>query len=434
MQTAFLIIYTIFYFIALLALLPHEYFKRPKAIRNRWIREKFGFFKKSFPNFILSNKRKRVWIHAISVGEVIGVTTLVKKLSEKYDVILSTITDTGQSVAMQRFRELPVNIIYLPFDTPCAVLRTIKFFKPSALILVETEIWANLISLSARKFPVIIVNGRLSKKSFKGYKKIKFFIKPLLNKISMLCVQDETYKNHFLALGAEEKKIHVTGNLKFDIELKVIPFEWEKFIPKPVIIAGSTHETEEELILKTFLEINTAGTLIIAPRHPERFDEVEKLIGSTIINTSQNITFKRLRDIERDLESSPSKIPDLKEGSKFILLIDKIGILGSLYRIADIAIVGGSFIPHGGQNPLEPAYWKKAIVCGPSMHNFPFIEEFIREKACLSTDRENLKITLQNLIENREFRNSFGEKAYDIFLKKSGGTTRTLKLLESILP
>lgn len=422
MQKAFLLVYTIFYIIVLLFFLPKEYFKRPSQLRKRWIKEKLGFFKMSEK---IQDEKPKIWIHAVSVGEAIAVQSLIKKLSENYEIILSTITDTGQKVARDRFKDYPVKVIYMPFDIPFAIKRVLNFFRPLALILTETELWPNLIERISRKIPVVLVNGRLSDKSFKGYRKIKLFIRPLLNRLSLICVQEQEYKERFLQLGTDERRLHVTGNMKFDIELKEIKFSWETSVSRPVILAGSTHEPEEEIILDTFLNLNISGTLIIAPRHPERFKEVENMIERKISQSNRKIFFSKLSNLSSSFNTPPSAS---------IILIDQIGILGSLYKVCDMAVIGGSFIPHGGQNPLEPAYWKKPVICGPYMYNFPFIEEFIKEKACIMTDKEGLADLLSELLKNSETMHGMGQKAYEIFLKKSGATEKTLKLLKNIIP
>jgi len=418
MQAAFLI-YSFLYFVALIFFLPFEYFKRPASLRKRWIREKFGFFS------LNKVSKKTIWIHAVSVGEVIAVSRLLRELSQQYEIILSTITDTGQKVAQERFKDCNVKIVYMPFDIPWAINRALKRFNPVAIMLTETELWPNLIRIASKHIPVILVNGRISDSSFKGYSKIKFFIKPLIKRLSLLCVQEEQYKDKFITLGAEERQIHVTGNMKFDIELKEIHFQWESVIPKPVIVAGSTHEPEEEIILDAFLKLNIDGTLIIAPRHPERFEEVETLIKRKISESNREIFFSKLTEMTQAISLKPST---------FIVLVDQMGVLGSIYRICDIAIVGGSFIPHGGQNPLEPAYWSKPIICGPHMHNFPFIEEFLRLGACVMIDKELLPEAIREFMENSELRQSTGNRAYQIFLSKSGATEKTIKLLKNIIP
>lgn len=281
MQTAFLI-YSFLYLISILILLPKEYLKRPSSIRNRWLKEKFGFFKDNDTKIVKNSQKLTIWIHAVSVGEVIAVSNLIKKLTSKYDIVLSTITDTGQKVARDRFKDCSVNVIYMPFDIPCAINKTLKHFNPSFVMLTETELWPNLMRIVSQNLPLMLINGRLSEKSYKGYGKIKFFIKPLLNKFSIICVQEDGYRERFINLGADQSKIYVTGNMKFDIELEKIVFTWEDRIPHPVIVAGSTHESEEEIILDAFLKLNMPVSLLIAPRHPERFENVESLIKRKI--------------------------------------------------------------------------------------------------------------------------------------------------------
>ncbi|WP_353685102.1 3-deoxy-D-manno-octulosonic acid transferase [Thermodesulfovibrio sp. 3907-1M] len=421
MQATFLI-YSFLYLIVLIFLLPFEYFKRPASLRKRWIREKFGFFKK---NEQIETFKPKIWIHAVSVGEVVAVSRLIKELSSKCEIILSTITDTGQKIANDRFKNYNVKVIYIPFDIPFAINKALKHFKPLAVILTETELWPNLIRIASKKMPVILVNGRMSDKSFNGYSKIKFFMKPLLKRLTLLCVQEEQYKERFFNLGAEEQKIHITGNMKFDIELREIHFPWENAIAQPVILAGSTHEPEEEIILDAFLKLNITGSLIIAPRHPERFQAVETLIKRKISESSREISFSKLTEM-------PSAFSF--KSSTSVVLVDQMGILGSLYRICDIAIIGGSFIAHGGQNPLEPAYWRKPIICGPFMYNFPFIEEFLNHEACIMIDKASLLEILKELAENSELRQTIGNRAYQLFLNKSGATEKTLRLIEKVIP
>ena len=339
-----------------------------------------------------------------------------------YDILLSTITDTGNQVASQKFKDLPVKIIYLPLDCPFAIKRTLKTFNPSALLIAETEIWPNLILTSSKKILVFLINARISDKSFRRYKKIKFFLKPILSSFSLIAVQDEKYKNRFKDLGAPEDKIVVTGNTKFDIEIPYISFLWENLVPRPIIVAGSTHFPEEKLITETFLKIPIPSSLFIVPRHPERYKEVERIINS-MIDGKNEIGFYKLSELPLDMRSY----------FKIIILVDQMGILGSLYRIADIAIIGGSFIPHGGQNPLEAIYWKKPVIFGPSMENFPFIKEFLERGACLQTKKEELKDLLEDLFKNPDKRIELGEKAYQILKQKTGATEKILNLLKSYL-
>jgi len=411
-------LYTFLYYLVNGFFLPKEFFKRPSQLRKKWLKDKLALFTKT--DFI--SQRKVIWIHAVSVGEVIAISSLIKSLAKEYDILLSTITDTGNQVASQRFKDLPVKIIYLPLDCPFAIKRTLRTFNPSALLIAETEIWPNLILTSSKRIPVFLINARISDKSFRRYKKIKFFLKPILSSFSLIAVQDEKYKNRFKDLGAPEDKIVVTGNTKFDIEIPYISFLWENLVPRPIIVAGSTHFPEEKLITETFLKIPIPSSLFIVPRHPERYKEVERIINS-MIDGKNEIGFYKLSELPLDMRSY----------FKIIILVDQMGILGSLYRIADIAIIGGSFIPHGGQNPLEAIYWKKPVIFGPSMENFPFIKEFLERGACLQTKKEELKDLLEDLFKNPDKRIELGEKAYQILKQKTGATEKILNLLKSYL-
>lgn len=414
-------VYTFIYYLIAGLILPREFLKRPRNLRLKWLRDKFAIFKQK----VTHSSRSFIWVHCVSVGEVIALSTLIKKLSKNYNILLSTITDTGQKVAKDRFKGLPVETIYLPLDCPFAIKRTLKAFNPKALIIAETEIWPNLIHTAAKKIPVFLVNARLSEKSFKNYQKVKFFFKKVLDKLTLVVVQDKIYQEKFKALGVKEEKIVVTGNTKFDLEIPYVEFFWEGWVKKPVVIAGSTHHPEEEIITKAFLSAVNQGTLLIVPRHPERFDEVFSRL---------NLMLDNLEDVKLYRLSALSKeFSDLKEVKRCVLLIDQIGILGSLYRIGDLAIIGGSFIPHGGQNPLEAFYWKKPVIFGPSMENFPFIQEFLEKKACIQTKPENLSETLHHLLKNPEKLKALSEKAYQIYLSKTGATEKILNLLERYL-
>ncbi len=274
------LIYSILYFLALLFLFPFEYLKRPKELRKRWIRERFGFFHAS----PITHHSSRIWIHAVSVGEAIAAVPLIKKIKERHpaaEVIVSTVTDTGQKVANERMGDI-ARIIYVPFDLPFMIRNTVKNIRPSLFIIMETELWPNIIRILSRLgVPVLLMNGRISEKSFSGYKKLRFFIKDVLKNMSLLCMQNELYADRIKALGAEHDKVRITGSFKFDTRPCSSAPEWTKILQGPVIIAGSTHRTEEDLIIDAYIKLKTDFpelNLIVAPRHPERFKEVEELV------------------------------------------------------------------------------------------------------------------------------------------------------------
>ena len=417
------LIYSALYLIALLFLLPFEYRKRPKEFRHRWLREKFGYFQTSaLPGFRASSL---IWIHAVSVGEVMAAIPLLKRLKERFpsaNLTVSTITDTGQKIALEKTPD-NTKVIYLPFDLGFILKKALKSMQPSLFIAMETELWPNLFrAIKKQGIPVMIMNGRISDDSFKGYKKIKFFMKDIIGCVDLFGMQDSVYSQRIKSLGAPEDKIKVLGNFKFDTKPSGNIPEWTKAITHPVIIAGSTHRGEEEIVLsaysalkKDFPELN----LIIAPRHPERFREVEELVRG-----------KSLKYIKRSGLKAESR-EQSAEGQ--IIILDAMGELSAVYGACDIAIMGGSFITHGGQNLLEPAYWARPVICGPHMENFPFAKEFYEKGAAIEVDEPGLFNKLKELLQSPEKRNATGNKAKELYSEKAGAVERAIKEIEKFL-
>jgi len=255
------LIYSFLYSIALFFILPFQYKKRPKDLRQRWLREKFGTF--NFSLFSLSEpaaagNSSLIWIHAVSVGEVIASLPLLQRLKDRYPsaiLVLSTITDTGQKIAMGKAPE-GTKVIYLPFDLKFILKRTLKNIQPNLFITLETELWPNLLAtLKQHKIPAVVMNGRISDDSFKGYKRIKFFMRGIIGNVDLFCMQDAVYAERIKELGAPEDRIRVLGSFKFDTLPSLHIPEWTKLLSHPVIIAGSTHRGEEELILASFTKL-----------------------------------------------------------------------------------------------------------------------------------------------------------------------------------
>lgn len=410
------LIYSFIYVTVLVFLLPFEYLKRPRNLRKRWLREKFGAQKVSN-----SNDKRPVWIHAVSVGEVIAATSFIKALKQRHPhlkITVSTITDTGQKVAQERLSGL-ADIIYLPFDIPCIIKRVLRGVKPSAFITVETELWPNMLrTMKVGGIPVIVLNGRISESSFKGYKKIRFFMRSIIKDVDLFCMQDEEYGRRIVELGAKKEKVINTGSFKFDIKVSLEKPRWTEDISGPVIVAGSTHRGEEELIISVFKRLREDFrdlTLIIAPRHPERFDEVEDIMRTA------EIPYVRSSHIIKRANGATA------------VLLDSIGELSSVYGISDIAVIGGSFIEHGGQNPLEPACWGKPVVCGPHMRNFPFIEEFYSAGAALKADSSNLYDILRELLSAPDKRQATGKAAKALLDKNRGAVDRAIRVIQPFL-
>jgi 3-deoxy-D-manno-octulosonic-acid transferase len=430
-------LYSLLYCIALFFLFPVHYLKRPKQLRKRWVKDKFGFINPSFSPLTKGGiKRGIIWVHAVSVGEVMASLQLLKKLREKYpskSIILSTITDTGQKVGREGAPE-GTSVVYLPFDIPFVLRTVLKRVKPEILITIETELWPNVFKLfKEHRIPVILLNGRISGKSFSGYKKISFFMKRVLSHVDLFCMQSELDAKRIKGLGVDRERIRVLGNFKFDKKPPSAIPEWAKRISGPILIAGSTHEGEEELMNSVYCELKKDFpdlNLIIAPRHPERFQEVENLLRSKGIFFIKRSEFRT---------STPTIPPSAKggEGSfsepQFltgeIVLLDTLGELSAIYGIADIAIIGKSFKGYGGQNPLEPAYWGKPIVCGPHMENFPFIWALYDQGAALEVQEEGLYPALKELLLSPEKAKKMGDKAKEFYIKNAGAVEKAMEVL-----
>ncbi|HBR21158.1 MAG TPA: 3-deoxy-D-manno-octulosonic acid transferase [Nitrospiraceae bacterium] len=425
------LIYSFLYFIVLIFLLPFQYRKRPKELRQRWLKEKFGFFNSSLvtiksphPPFSKGGRGGIIWIHAVSVGEVIASLPLLQRLKDRYpsvSLVLSTITDTGQRVAMGKVPE-GTKVIYLPFDLNFILKRALKNIRPELFITIETELWPNLLmALKRHKIPAVVMNGRISDDSFKGYKRIKFFMQSIIDCIDLFCMQDAVYAGRVKELGAPEDKVRVLGSFKFDTVPSLDIPEWTKLLSHPVIIAGSTHRGEEDIILSSYAELKKYFpdlTLIIAPRHPERFREVEELVKA------EGLSYVKRSRLIHPFTDSPIHQ---------IIILDAVGELASVYSVSDVAVIGGSFIEHGGQNLLEPAFWAKPIIFGPHMENFPFAKEFYEKDAAIETGSLSLCEKLKELLQSPEKRKSMGNKAKDLYNEKAGAVERAMKEIERFL-
>ncbi len=415
-------LYTLIYTLVIIFLLPFEYLKRPKDLKGRWLKEKFGLFDSS----LITHNPSPIWAHAVSVGEVIAVLPLLGRLRERYPskkIILSTITDTGRKVAKER-APTDTRVVYLPFDIPFILNSVLTNVKPSILIVIETELWPNIFRIFRRdEIPIVLLNGRISEKSFRGYRKISFFMKKVLNCVDFFGMQSEEYAQRIRSFGVDTDKVKTLGNFKFDSKpVSRIP-EWAEKIGRPVITAGSTHEGEEELITSVYSELEKdfpGLNLIIAPRHPERFKIVEDMLRS------KGFSFIKRSDFDGTISRS-------HKVNGQIILLDTVGELGAVYSIADIAIIGKSFRGYGGQNPLEPAYWGKAVICGPHMENFPIIEDFFREGAAIKVDEEGLCSQLKGLLLYPEKAREIGSKAQAIYRKNSGAVDKAMEVIANFL-
>ena len=341
-------------------------------------RQRFG----RYPQF-KHDGRDVIWLHCVSVGETNAARPLVDAIRSEFPshrLIISTTTKTGQDLAQKIFADKADAIFYFPFDWNFSVRRALANYKPSIVLLMETEIWPRFIceaKLSGAK--VAIVNGRLSQRSFERYSFVSSFVRRVLEDVDLALMQGEADAHRIIDLGIERDRVAITSNLKFEQQSSQFDAELtEEFrkrfgisAEKPLIIAASTHEPEERYVLESLDgELGHSCRLMIAPRHPERFGPAEKLLRESHANY-----FVRRSDPQSEADQGAD-----------IILLDSIGELRAAYPLAEIVFVGGSLIPHGGQSVLEPAAEGRAIVTGPYTANFEsVIREFLQNDAILQT-------------------------------------------------
>lgn len=417
-------------------------------------REKYasGFKQRlgNYPEF-KHDGRKVIWLHCVSVGETNAARPLVDRLLAAFPdhrLVISTTTKTGQELAQKIFHKKVDAIIYFPFDWKFSVRKALANYKPSLVLLMETEIWPRFIreaKLSGAK--TAIVNGRLSERSFRRYSKVRQFLKQILADLDLALMQGERDANRLTSLGMSANKTVVTGNLKFDHAIECTESELTQEIrrrfgidgERPLIVAASTHDPEELWIIDTFASTandlpNPRPRLLIAPRHPERFDQVAKLID----------TFRYSDECEwRDYSfARRSDVPSETDKKSDIILLDSVGELRSVYPLSDIVFVGGSLIPHGGQSILEPAAARRAIVTGPFTHNFDgVVNEFLANKALIQLPKspqdfqigERLYEVFTRLLENEHLRNEMGQNAARTMNSNRGATVKTVDFLKPLL-
>ncbi|MGD9580014.1 MAG: 3-deoxy-D-manno-octulosonic acid transferase [Vampirovibrionia bacterium] len=391
--------------------------------------QKSGFYNASLKELLSSLKQKPVWFHAVSVGETLAVIDLVKEFkSRNHDVpiVFSTVTYTGQQIAVNRLGNI-ATIIYFPFDLGFIVKKVIDLINPAFVVVVETEIWpAFCFRLKKKNIPLLIVNGRLSPKSFNNYKSFKFFFKSVLDSFTCLLMQAQIDADRIMQIGAKKEKVRVVGNLKYDIKPKFTASDIENlknelalFDNDKVIIAGSTHSGEEEAIINLYLKLKNDIDnlkLILVPRHPERYDEVISLMNS------KTLSFGR-----RTLSNTFAE--------ESVFLLDTMGELLSFYSVSDIAFVGGSLIEKGGHNPLEPAVYSVPVVVGPHTFNFLDITNYMvsSNAAVQVSSSDELYDVFKKFLLDKEYYNKYRNACQTVFEANKGATETTLKIMEELL-
>lgn len=377
-----------------------------------------------------------IWIHAVSVGEALTARALVADLKARYPrlrLYLSTTTIAGQQVAKKNLPQAD-GIFYFPFDWAFIVRRTLGIVKPRLFVMMETEIWPNLLRLChARGVGTIVINGRISSRSYPRYKLIRPFFRRVLDDVDRFCMQSDESARRLIDLGADPSRVTVTGSLKFDsLQLptpivhgrpreRVLRF-FRIAATRVVIVAGSTMKSEELAVLRAFARIKTlapGSLLILAPRHPDRFGEVERLARE------QGFVTARRSDLPIDAEPRAD-----------VVVLDTLGELAQLYQLATAVFVGGSLADHGGHNILEPAIFGKPIVFGPHMQNFKEIADvFLTNAAAIQvhSDRE-LDEALRTLVTDPVRRARLGAAARALVEANRGAKDKTLAVMADLLP
>ena len=392
---------------------------RTPAYFKRW-GERFGASPK------LEKNNAVIWIHAVSVGEVEASRPLIKSLQHDFpdhQLLITTMTPTGSERVKLLFADTVAHC-YLPYDLPFAIERFLTATHPEFGIIMETEIWPNLIILCAKhKIKLVLANARMSERSAKGYQRLSSLTRQVLQSLSFIAAQTEQDRQRFANLGADIKNVHAIGNLKYEVSLpdslkeqaEAMRTMWD--VNRPVLIAASTHEGEEEFVLNASRQIRAQYSnflLIIVPRHPERFDRVTAL--------SQRAGFKTLRRSEHRPCSSDVQV----------LVIDTMGELPLFYGACDVAFVGGSLVPHGGHNLLEPAALGRAVITGPHYFNFNEItQQFLKAEAAIEvSNTASLAVTVIDLFQNSQKRAEMGEAGLKLIANSQGASMRLSNLIK----
>ncbi|MBU5615093.1 3-deoxy-D-manno-octulosonic acid transferase [Geomonas azotofigens] len=426
------IIYNLLLWLVLPLLVPYHAYRSLSRGRRTAFLERFGRIPADELNLI-GGGNGTILVHAVSVGETNAALPLLKGIRTRFPgkkIVISNVTETGRSVA-QKSKAADL-CIYFPFDFPFAVRAVLESIRPEVVVIMETEIWPNFIGVAREMgIPVLLANGRISDRSFGRYLRLSWFFRPVLRRLSALCMQTPVDAERIAAIGAPSAAVHVGGNLKYDIPVvkakpeQVAEIKAKYQIPSDcfVFAAASTHEGEEAQVLSAYRDLlarDPHSFLILAPRHPERAPGVAELIRK------EGFPFQSRSALDG---SGP-----LPAGG--ILLLDTVGELAGLYRASDLVFVGGSLVATGGHNPLEPAACQVPVLFGPHMENFREIAALF-VKHCGAevqpADLEGLKAELLRLSADASLREELGRRGAGILLESAGATGRHLDVMASLL-
>jgi 3-deoxy-D-manno-octulosonic-acid transferase len=386
-----------------------------------------------------ADQRRVLWVHAVSVGEVLAASRLVgdldkalRRQGERWRVVVSTTTRTGQALARERFGA--ERVFYYPLDFAGPVRAWIKALNPGALVLMESELWPRMLhECFTAGIPVIVVNARVSDRSFERAIKVRKWWGPVLRKVDLWLTQSEEDARRLVAMGAQAQKVRAIGNLKYDVrapkESRVAALIKEAAAGRPIVVAGSTTEDEsgdratweETAVLQGWEGRGREpikALLVIAPRHPERFVAVE----SVVIEFRYALVSKWLtKQVVRNGVDRPREV----------VILDTIGDLAAVYEVADVAFVGGSLVKRGGHNPLEPAQFSVPVVIGPSYENFRDIVLSMQKANAIRIvqDKDELQTVLAEMLANPKAARAMGERGRSVFEKQQGATGRAIEAI-----
>lgn len=373
---------------------------------------------------------RSIWVHALSVGEVLSAVYLVKTLKVRANgrpIIFSAATQTGFDIANKSLGRVVDRVVFAPYDIGFSVRRVVKRIDPAVCIIIETDIWPNFLNhLKRKRIPVFLVNARLSDRSFNGYRRFSFFIKPLLSIFHAVCTQSPGDAHRFMKLGVDSDRVAVTGNLKFDQEIDPLTEkelgDLRKMLhirrDRQILVAGSTHEDEESSLCRAVVKLKRTHpslALILAPRDIIRASALRSLFARNGLRT---ICLKEAA------YQGILKPPD-------VVIIDRIGLLRKLYALANVAFIGGSLVKLGGHNPLEPAAYAKPIIFGPYMHNFKEItSRLLKAQGAISVASDSdIVQNVKQLLDQPALGRQMGKEAKRVISENSGTVSNTVQLL-----
>ena len=392
-------------------------------------RERLGIL----PHTFHQTNGAAIWLHAVSVGELLSCIPLVKQLRETFPrapLFVSTTTAAGQQIAQERLAALADGVFYAPLDLPFAVHRVLETIRPKVVIISETEIWPNLFRLSKRfGAGLLVVNGRISDRALPRYLRFEQFFAKVLAYPDLVLAQSEQDATRFIAAGSPAGKVQVGGNIKYDFEpaAEKLPAELAEFFervrPHPVIVAGSTRENEEQPLVEAFRKVSEhhpQALMIVAPRHPQRFEEAASVLAKS------GLPFARRSQLGQEGHGQDGQAPPAPPS---VLLLDSLGELSSLYRHADVVFVGGSLNGWGGHNVLEPAHHARPVVVGPHMQNFQAItDELVAQQAIRQVKGANeLAAAISQILDKPKEAEELGQRARQVAESRSGATQRAVE-------